>query len=142
MASISLPIADVALTTEPATAMVKRGLKYFWIAVGIAVIVLGVVGALLPFHLGVPVVVLGLILLLRNSRTARKHFIRAQRRHPKVFHPLRRLMRHPRYIPSVMWQALLRSERFFLRRFRFLGALRRRLLRRWRHRRLAKRNIA
>jgi hypothetical protein len=140
MASISLPIVDAALASEPATAMVKRGLKYFWIVVGIAVILLGVVGALLPFHLGVPVVVLGLIVLLRNSRTARKHFIRAQRRHPKIFYPLRRLMRHPRNIPSVMWQALLRSERFFLRRFRFLGSLRRRLWRRFRKRRAAARN--
>jgi uncharacterized membrane protein YbaN (DUF454 family) len=114
--------------------MVKRGLKYFWIAVGIGVIVLGVVGALLPFHLGVPVIVLGLIVLLRNSRTARKHFIRAQRRHPKVFHPLRRLMRHPRHIPSVIWQAMLRSERFFLRRFRFMGRARRGLRRALRRR--------
>jgi hypothetical protein len=110
--------------------MVKRGLKYFWIVVGVAVILLGFVGAVLPGHLGVPIVVLGLILLLRNSRTARKHFVRAQRRHPKIVHPLRRLMRHPRYILPVAWQALLRSERFFLRRFKFLGRARRALWRR------------
>jgi len=114
--------------------MLERGLKAFWIVVGLAVVLLGLVGALLPGHLGVPVVVLGLIVVLRNSRTARKHFVRAQRRHPNIVYPLRRLMRGPHQILPVVWHALLKSERFFLRRYARLARIRRWIWRRmgWR----------
>jgi hypothetical protein len=58
------------------------------------------------------VIALGLVVVLRNSYKAKRWFIRAQRRWPKVVHPIRRLMRREPEIASVFWQQYLRVERF------------------------------
>ncbi len=104
-------------------------LRWSLLALGFLLIGVGFVGALLPGHLGLPVMVVGLAVVLRNSRTARRRFVKLQRRHPRWVFPLRRILRSPRAIVPVMWQALLRTERFFLRRWRLLAKLRRRWLR-------------
>jgi hypothetical protein len=93
-----------------------------WVLIGI-----GLVGAVLPLHLGIPVLVLGLIIVLRTSRQARRRFIGLQRRHPRFIFPIRRLLRRDPEVFPVAWQQLLRTERFFLpRRWRFARPLRRR----------------
>ena len=93
-----------------------------WLLVGI-----GLVGAVLPLHLGIPVLILGLIIVLRSSRQARRRFIGLQHRHPRVVFPIRRLLRRDPEVFPVAWQQVLRSERFFLpRKWRPARRLRRR----------------
>jgi hypothetical protein len=85
-------------------------------AVGWLLIGVGLVGAILPLHLGVPLLVVGLIIVLRTSRQARRQFIGLQRRHPKFVFPIRRLLRRDPEVLAVAWQQVLRAERFFLPR--------------------------
>ena len=93
-----------------------------WLLVGV-----GLVGALLPLHLGLPILVLGLIIVLRNSRQARRQFIGLQRRHPRVVFPIRRLLRRDPEVLPVAWQQMLRTERLILpRKWRPARGLRRR----------------
>jgi hypothetical protein len=103
----------------------RRGLRA---ALGYALLAVGLVGAVLPFHLGLPVMAFGLTVLLRNSMRARRTFVRLQRRWPNWIHPVRRLLRpQPEFAP-VIWHAMLRSERLlftFARNWRVLKRLRR-----------------
>jgi hypothetical protein len=97
-----------------------------WMLIGV-----GLVGAVLPLHLGVPVLVVGLIIVLRTSRQARRQFIGLQRRHPRFVFPIRRLLRRDPEVFPVIWQQMLRTERFILpRRWRPARKLRRWLFRR------------
>lgn len=98
------------------------------LGVGCALVVVGAVGTMLPFHLGLPVLVVGLIVVLRASRDARKRFIGLQRSHPKIFFPLRRLLRREPEVFPVAWQQALRMERLLLpRRWRPARKIRRRM---------------
>jgi hypothetical protein len=100
-----------------------------WLAIGIgyALIVVGAIGAVLPGHLGVPVLAVGLVIALRSSFRARRQFVGLQQRHPKILFPVRRLLRREPEVMPVAWQALLRSERMLLpRRLRFAAKTRRR----------------
>lgn len=101
------------------------------LAAGGALMAVGAVGAVLPGHLGVPVLVLGLIVVLRTSRPARRQFIGLQRRHPKIVFPIRRLLRREPEVFPVAWQQVLRVERRLLpSRWRFARGTRRRMFRR------------
>lgn len=97
--------------------MIKR-LRRLWRAVlvtlGLILIPLGLVGAVLPTHLLGFLLVLGLILVLRNSIRWRRRFIHVQRRFPRYGYPVRRLLRGE--VLPVVWHELLRSERFFVPR--------------------------
>jgi hypothetical protein len=98
------------------------------LALGWALVVLGLVGSVLPGHLGIPVLVVGLIVVLRSSFQARRRFIGLQRRHPKIVFPIRRLLRRDPQVFAVAWQQLLRVERSILpMRRRFAVRLRGRL---------------
>jgi hypothetical protein len=104
-----------------------------WLAVGIgyALIAVGAVGAVLPGHLGAPILVIGLVISLRASPRARRQFIGLQQRHPRIMFPVRRLLRREPEVFPVAWQAVLRTERTFVpRRLRFAVKLRRRVRRR------------
>ncbi len=93
-----------------------------WLLIGI-----GLVGAVLPLHLGVPILIVGLIIVLRTSRQARRRFIGLQRRHPRFVFPIRRLLRRDPEVFPVAWQQLLRTERFLLPKgWRFARPIRRR----------------
>ena len=105
--------------------------RWFWISVGFVLIAVGIVGALIPFtlHLLGGFAVLGVILVLRNSRTWRRRFIRLQHRHPRWLYPVRRVLRGQ--VAPVLWHEALRTERFFLpRRWRRLRPWRRAVFRR------------
>jgi len=105
------------------------------VAIGWVLIVVGAIGAVLPGHLGLPLLVVGLILVLRSSRGARKQFIGLQRRHPNIVFPIRRLLRREPEVFPVAWHQALRIERMLLpRRWRPARAVRRRLFRRRRAR--------
>jgi hypothetical protein len=98
------------------------------IAVGTLLMVVGIPLALAPFHLGLPLLVVGLVMVLRFSMPARRRFIRLQRKHPKVVFPIRRLLRREPEVFPVAWQQVLRMERTFLpRRWRMARQMRRRL---------------
>jgi hypothetical protein len=122
--------------TAPARAMARRGVRWVMMAVGLVLIALGAGIEFLPLPLHMPglvILVLGLILVLRTSYSARRTFIRVQRRHPKMVFPLRRLLRREPEVMPVAWQQVLRTERWVLpRRMRFLGVARRGLRRRLR----------
>ncbi len=98
------------------------------VSLGWLLIAVGIVGTLLPGHLGLPLLVIGLILVLRSSRAARRQFIGLQRRHPRVVFPLRRLLRREPEVFPVAWQQALRLERILLpKRWRPARAVRRRV---------------
>jgi hypothetical protein len=70
--------------------------------------------------LGLVLMVVALMIVLRNSFRAKRQFVRAQRAHPNMVFPLRRLMRREPEIVQVFWQQYLRVERLVLpSRFRF-----------------------
>ena len=101
------------------------------LVVGLLLMAAGLPLALLPGHLGVPLLVVGLIMVLRTSLPARRKFIRLQRRHPKMVFPIRRLLRREPEVFPVAWQQVLRMERMILpRSWRTAKAMRRRLFKR------------
>jgi hypothetical protein len=101
--------------------------RWLVIGVGYALMLVGAIGAVLPGHLGAPILAVGLVVSLRASYRARRQFVGLQRRHPKILFPVRRLLRREPEVAPVAWQALLRLERMVLpRRIRFAGKLRRR----------------
>ena len=100
--------------------------RWFWMALGFLLIVVGIVGAMIPFtlHLLGGFAILGIILILRNSRTWRRRFVRMQHQHPRFLVPVRRILRGE--VWPVLWHEALRTERFVLRPRRW------RRLQRWR----------
>ncbi|MDB5541777.1 MAG: hypothetical protein JWQ89_3504 [Devosia sp.] len=99
------------------------------IGFGMLLMAVGIPLALLPGHLGVPLLVVGLIIVLRTSMPARRKFIHLQRRHPKVVFPIRRLLRREPEVFPVAWQQVLRMERMVLpKSWRMARQMRRRLL--------------
>jgi hypothetical protein len=109
----------------------REALRLTVVAVGTVIMAGGFVLALLPGHLGLPLLVVGLIMVLRNSRKARRQFIHLQHRHPRMVFPVRRLIRREPEIFPVLWQQALRVERMIMpTRWRRAGAMRRRYFRR------------
>ncbi|MDB5471795.1 MAG: hypothetical protein JWR84_3355 [Caulobacter sp.] len=100
---------------------------------GFLVIVLGILVAPLPGPGGIPVITLGLILVLRASYGAKRLFIKAHHRWPRVLSPIRRLLRRNSPFVSIFWQMMLRVERFVTRGHGAMAGWRRALKRRgWR----------
>ncbi len=134
--SVLSSITSVRLETAPARAMARRGVRWVQMGIGFVLIAIGAAIEFLPLPLHMPgavVLVFGLILVLRTSYSARKTFIRMQRRHPKMVFPLRRLLRREPEVMPVAWQQILRTEKAVLpRRWRIAGRARRKMMRRWR----------
>src|SRR5579859_368176 len=104
----------------------RRAWRFALLTVGWVLLAVGLVGALLPGHLGLPVLMVGLIIVLRASRPARRLFIGLQRRHPRFFSPIRRLLRREREVLQVACQQVPRTGRSLLpRRWRPARRLRR-----------------
>jgi hypothetical protein len=95
---------------------VARFLRVALVALGVLLIVAGALIAPLPGPLGLPLTVVGLMLVLRNSFKARKQFVRFQHAHPKLIFPLRRLLRREPEVVLVAWQQALRVERLIVPR--------------------------
>jgi hypothetical protein len=111
--------------------IVHRAVRAGLVLLGIAIVIAGIAIAPLPGPGGLPVIVIGLMIILRNSFGARRVFVRVQRRYPKTMSPIRRLLRREPEIMPVAWQQTLRVERLILPpRFRFLRRARRRRIRR------------
>jgi hypothetical protein len=58
-----------------------------WMGLGAALIISGLLIALTPVVMGTTLFLVGTIILLRNSRDARRMFVRFKRRYPETFRP-------------------------------------------------------
>ena len=111
--------------------LVARFLRVSLVILGLLIVVAGVLIAPLPGPMGLPVMVIGLMLVLRNSFKARKQFVRFQHAHPRLVFPIRRLLRREPEVFPVAWQQTLRVERLIVpRRWRVAVRWRRSLKRR------------
>ena len=128
--TLPMPRARHYATDEIAREIVGRVLRPFLAVLGVLITLVGILIAPLPGPGGLPVIVLGLMLVLRNSFKARRQFVKFQRAHPKVIFPIRRLLRREPEVVAVAWQQALRVERLVLPlRYRFFGRARRRVRR-------------
>jgi hypothetical protein len=129
----SLLSAATRIDTGPARRVARHGVRWMMIAIGLVLVLVSGLALLTPLPIHFPallVMVGGLVLVLRSSYSARRTFIRMQRRHPKMVFPLRRLLRREPEVMPVAWQQILRTERMVLpRRWRFAGAARRHMVR-------------
>jgi hypothetical protein len=115
----------------PRRGLAIRLMRLFLTLIGALIVVAGVLLAPLPGPMGLPVMVIGLMLVLRNSFWARRRFVRLQHAHPRWVFPLRRLLRKNPEIAAVAWQQALRVERLLIpRKLRRLVRMRRRMRRR------------
>src|SRR5690349_972137 len=88
-----LPVPDVfqvpMTTTTPslrapraapglAPGFTRRLARTGWVALGVVIVLAGTLIGALPGPGGIPIVALGLVLILKHSRTARRLFVRAQ----------------------------------------------------------------
>lgn len=104
-----------------------RTLRAAYVALGGLIVVLGVVIAPLPGPGGLPVILVGLMIILRNSFKARRQFVRLQQAHPRVLSPIRRLLRRNPGMVRASWRQALKIERMLLpSKFRFAARSRRR----------------
>lgn len=131
-----MPSLRVARASDEfAREIVAKISRFLLLTVGGIVMLAGLILAPLPGHIGLPLLVVGLMIVLRNSFAAKRQFVRIQRAHPKMVFPIRRLMRREPEIVLVFWQQYLRVERLVLpKRARFAVKARRGLKRKWRER--------
>ena len=101
-------------TDAQARALVARMARLAGVAAGGLLVVAGVVLSPLPGPGGLPVVVIGLMLVLRNSFKARRQFVRFAQAHPRVAGPIRRLLRRDPEVLKIFWEQTLRVERLIL----------------------------
>ena len=135
--SFAMPTSRVTRAADEAARFVAARVgRWLLILLGLLLMAIGVAMAPLPGPLGVPVTVVGLMMVLRNSAKARRQFVRMQHAHPKMVFPIRRLLRREPEIIPVMWQQYLRIERVVLpSRIRFAIRVRHAARRRFRQRR-------
>ena len=127
MPSVRTLRASDEFAREVVGRMVRVGLA----SLGVLIVLAGIAVAPLPGPGGLPVIVVGLMLVLRNSFKARRTFVRFQHAHPKMVFPIRRLLRREPEILLVAWQQTLRIERLIVpRKLRFAVKTRRRFRRR------------
>jgi len=101
------------------------------VLLGFAIIAAGIVIAPVPGPGGIPVIVIGVMIVLRNSFKARRQFVRLHRAYPKTLYPIRRLLRRDPEFVALFYHQTLRVERILLpRRIRFVKGLRRSFRRR------------
>jgi hypothetical protein len=118
-------------TDDLAREIAGRIKRFGLVMLGFAIIAGGVLIAPLPGPGGIPVIVVGLMVVLKNSFKARRQFVRLHRAHPKVLSPIRRLLRRDPEFMALFYQQTLRVERILLpRRVRFVKPLRRKFRRR------------
>ena len=111
-----MPRARLSPADDLAREIVARFLRVILVVIGLVLIAGGALIAPLPGPLGLPLTVVGLMLVLRNSFKARKQFVRFQHAHPKLVFPIRRLLRREPEVVLVAWQQVLRIERLIMPR--------------------------
>jgi hypothetical protein len=130
--SFAMPSLRVYRATDDLAREVAGRVKRFgMVLLGFAIILAGLAIAPIPGPGGIPVIVVGLMIVLKNSFKARRQFVRLHRAHPKVISPIRRLLRRDPEIVAMFYQQTLRVERILLpRRVRFVKGVRRSFRRR------------
>jgi len=130
--SFAMPSLRVHRATDDLAREIANRVKRFGlVALGFLVIGFGVLIAPLPGPGGIPVIVVGLMIVLRNSFKARRQFVRLNRAYPRTLYPIRRLLRRDPEVVSLFYHQTLRVERLLLpKRMRWMKALRRRMARR------------
>ena len=125
--SFAMPSLRVYRATDDLAREVAGRVKRFGLTVlGFAIIAAGILIAPVPGPGGIPVIVVGLMIVLKNSFKARRQFVRLHRAHPKVISPIRRLLRRDPEIVALFYHQTLRVERVLLpRRIRFIAGVRR-----------------
>lgn len=101
-------------------------LKLLMTFAGGLLMLVGVVITPLPGPFGVPVILAGLIIMLRSSTWVKRYFVRLTQKHPRFMRPVRALLRPGAKVVALLWLNALRMER------RVLGR-KRRFLYRFRH---------
>lgn len=130
-AQLSMPRVPRFASDELAQELLGRIVRGLLVGLGGVIVVAGVAIAPLPGPGGLPVIVVGLMLILRNSFKARRQFVRFQKAHPKMVFPIRRLLRREPEVVLVAWQQALRMERLVVpSKYRFAVRSRRRFKRR------------
>jgi hypothetical protein len=107
--------------------------KIIMMIAGTLLVALGLAISPLPGPLGLPVVLLGLVLLLRSSTWIKRQFVRLVHKYPKWLGPLRSLMRPHAKILAVLWRFMLRAEGLVLKPRKSLLRRLHRVFRRRRH---------
>ncbi|KRB52068.1 MAG: PGPGW domain-containing protein [Pseudomonadota bacterium] len=107
MPSVRGQRASDAVTRDLAGRLARFGL----VMLGSLIVVAGIAVAPLPGPGGIPVIVVGLMIVLRNSFKARRQFVRLQHAHPRVISPIRRLLRRDPHIIQMFWHQALKIER-------------------------------
>lgn len=79
-------------TTQSATASQPSTRRLVLIGVGWLVFALGIVVSPLPGPGGIPIILIGTIIVLRNSWDARRFFVRMKRRYPTTVWPLKKAL--------------------------------------------------
>jgi hypothetical protein len=115
-------------TDDLAREVAARIRRFGMVMLGFGIIGVGILIAPLPGPGGIPVIVVGLMVVLRNSFKARRQFVRLNRAYPKTLYPIRRLLRRDPEIVALFYLQTLRVERLLLpKRMRFVKGLRRRM---------------
>ena len=110
-------------TDDLAREVAARIQRFGMVLLGFAIIGVGILIAPLPGPGGIPVIVVGLMVVLRNSFKARRQFVRLNRAYPKTLYPIRRLLRRDPEVVSLFYHQTLRVERLLLpKRMRFFKA--------------------
>lgn len=127
MSAVLMPRARLSQADALARVILLRLARWSGIGLGLLIILAGILISPLPGPGGIPIIVVGLMFVLRNSFWARRQFVRIQRRHPRYFFPIRRLLRRRPEVLPVFWQQALRMERMVLRKKQWRVARRARL---------------
>jgi hypothetical protein len=127
--SFAMPSLRVYRATDDLAREVAARIRRFgMVLLGLAVIAVGILIAPLPGPGGIPVIVVGLMIVLRNSFKARRQFVRLHRAYPRTLYPIRRLLRRDPEFVALFYHQTLRVERLLLpARVRFVKPLRRRM---------------
>lgn len=129
--SFAMPSLRVYRATDDLAREIAGRIKRFGLVMlGFAIIIAGIAIAPLPGPGGIPVIVVGLMIVLKNSFKARRQFVRLHRAHPRMLSPIRRLLRRDPEFMALFYHQTLRVERILLpQRIRFVKPLRRRFRR-------------
>ena len=126
MQSVRGPRAPDDASRDIAGRLVRFGL----VVLGGLIILAGIAIAPLPGPGGIPVIVVGLMVVLRNSFKARRQFVRLHHAHPRVISPIRRLLRRNPRILEMAWRQSLKIERLVVPKNLRFAVRSRRLFRR------------
>ena len=129
--SFAMPSLRVHRATDEVAREIAARLKRVgMVLLGLLIILAGVLISPLPGPGGIPVIVVGLMIVLKNSFKARRQFVRLHRAHPRMISPIRRLLRRDPEFVALFYQQYLRVERLLLpRRMRIAVRLRIRMRR-------------